>query len=400
MLRKSLSGLRVVDFSQIGAGPTCSMFLGDLGADVIKVESPQGDVGRYLGPPWVFDDESAVFASFNRNKRSLCLDLKTAEGLAVALCLIDTADIVVESFRPGVMDRLGLGYDSVRKRNPRIVYCSVSAYGQTGEGARQGGVDGIIQAASGLMSVLGEEGQPPGKVQAPVVDVVTGHVAAIAVLGQLFERERTGEGGYLDVSMFAAAIVLQQPSITGYLGDGTLPVRTGSGAPYSAPNEAFEARDGWIMVAAYQGGRWERLCSVLDMPALPGDPRFATSSARVHNRAAMRAMLAPAFRRRDCAHWVEVLEANDILCSKVCDYGDLLDNTKLRHLNLLAEIADDRGRTYRMPGFPVNCQESQALAHTAPPRCGQHSVEILAGMGYSSEDIAALASAGVVAVSA
>lgn len=396
MLRKSLEGVRIADFSQIGAGPTCSMFLGDLGADVIKVEPPTGDIGRVLGPPWIADDLSSVFAAFNRNKRSVCIDLKSERGLEAAIRIARSCDVLIESFRPGVMERFGLGYEAVRALNPGIVYCSVSAYGSTGDAARLGGVDGIVQAASGLMSLLGDEGQPPSKVQAPIVDVTSGYIATIAVIAQLYERQRTGVGGYLDVAMFAAAVALQQSSLTGFLGDGDLPQRLGSAAPYSAPNEAFPASDGWIMVAAYQGGRWERLCDLLGRPDLLSDPRFTTSALRVRNRQAMRTELAAAFSGRSCAYWLERLMAEDILCSKVCDYIDLLQDPNLAHLQLITTLTDELGRSYRVPGFPVNSRESQSLPHRAAPVLGQHTTEVLAELGFSAAETTALLAAGAV----
>ncbi|NMM39202.1 MAG: CoA transferase [Glaciimonas sp.] len=396
MLRESLTGIKVVDFSQIGAGPTCSMYLGDLGADVIKVEPPSGDVGRKLGPPWYFERESAVYVAFNRNKRGVCLDLKMEGGLKVAQQLVDEADVLVESFRPGVLGRFGLGYDAVSVRNPQIVYCSVSAYGSTGESAKLAGVDGIVQAASGLMNLLGEDGQPPSKVQTPIVDISTGYIASIAVLAQLFQRTRTGKGGYLDVSMFATAVTLQQASMTGFLGDGALPERTGSAAPYSAPNEAFEAADGWVMVAAYLGDRWEKFCAILSLPEVVNDPRFATSSQRVLNRPAMRAAIAPAFKCFDCAQWLERLAASDILCSKVADYHDLMVNPALEHLQLIADMQGRNGKTYRTPGFPANCRESQSISHRAPPGLGEHTKTVLKELGYSDYDIHKLIASGAV----
>ena len=396
MLRNSLKNIRVADFSQIGAGPTCSMLLGDLGADVIKVEPPTGDIGRALGPPWVADDISSVFVAFNRNKRSICIDLKSEHGLQAAMRLARSCDVLVESFRPDVMKRLGLGYEDVRTSNPGIVYCSVSAYGSTSDGAHLGGVDGIVQAESGLMSLLGDEGQPPSKVQAPVVDVTTGHVATIAVVAQLYQRQQTGVGGYLDVAMLSAAVALQQSSLTGFLNDGAVPRRLGSAAPYSAPNEAFQASDGWIMVAAYQGGRWERLCELLGRPELVSDPRFETSALRVKNRQAMREELAVSFSRRACSDWLERLMAEDILCSKVSDYADLIENPHLKHLELIAKLTDDLGRSYQVPGFPVNSRESQSLPHRAPPRLGQHTLEILAELDFPASEAAALVATGAV----
>jgi crotonobetainyl-CoA:carnitine CoA-transferase CaiB-like acyl-CoA transferase len=396
MLRDSLAGIKVVDFSQIGAGPTCSMYLGDLGADVVKIEPPGGEHGRKLGPPWYDGGESAVFIAFNRNKRSICLNLKSEQGLDVARRLVREADVVIESFRPGVLERLGLGYESVSKGNPRVVYCSVSAYGSTGSDARKAGVDGIIQAASGLMMLLGEEGDEPTKVQAPIVDISTGLIASIAVLAQLHRREKVGRGGYLDVSMFASAIAIQQSSVTGFLGDGQLPLRTGSAAPYSAPNEAFEASDGWIMLAAYLGDRWSRLCEILDLRRLIDDPRFSSSSLRVINRKALRAELGPAFRTQTCAHWIAILDANDILCSTVSSYTDVLANPALQHLELITTLRGEDGKTYRTPGFPVNSRESQSKPHRAPPSLGQHTKSVLSELGYDVAEIDALLTSGAV----
>ncbi|PNP96729.1 CaiB/BaiF CoA-transferase family protein [Sphingobium sp. SA916] len=388
--RSALQGLRVVDFSQIGAGPTCSMIMGDMGADVIKVEPPTGDLGRHLGPPWNSEGESSIFVAFNRNKRSIGLDLKRPAMLEVARRLCAGADVVLESFRPGVMAQLGLGANELMASNHRLIYCSVSAYGSTGPKARHGGVDGIVQSVSGLMSLIGEEGEPPSKVQAPVVDVATGYMATIAILAQLHLRERTGHGGFLDVSMFATAVALQQSSLTAYLFDGELPVRAGSGAPYSAPNEAFRTSDGWIMVAAYSGGRWERLCALLGCDELAADPRFATSSDRVRNRQAMRDCLNAIFARHGSDHWLARLEAEDILCSRVSTYDDLTRDPQFDHMDLIAETVRSDGAILRMPGQPINSVASQTEAHRAPPQRDEHGAEILAELGYLPGEIEGL----------
>ena len=286
MLRHALDGLIVIDFTQIGAGPTCTMLLADMGARVIKVEPPEGELGRGLGPGWIGDD-SALFHAFNRNKLGVCVDLKSPQGLEVAKRLLAQADVLVESMRPGVMDRLGLGFEQLRAEHPRLIYCSVSAYGQAGPYASHAGVDGILQADSGLMSLIGSPDNEPAKVQAPVVDVVTGYVACVGILAKLAQRERDGLGGQLDVNLLNCALALQQPALTSYLANGVLPERIGSAAPYSAPNEAFQTADGWIMVAAYIGDRWSRLCTALNLPHLIADERFDTSAHRVANRAAV-----------------------------------------------------------------------------------------------------------------
>lgn len=395
MLRTALENLKVVDFTQIGAGPTCSMLLADMGARVIKVEAPEGELGRTLGPPWIGDD-SALFHAFNRNKLGLCLDLKAPEGMAVARTLIAQADVVIESMRPGVMKRLGLDYAQLAADHPRLVYCSISAYGQSGPYADRAGVDGILQADSGLMSLIGSPGAEPGKVQAPVVDVVTGYVACVGVLAQLQQRTQSGQGGYLDVNLMNAALALQQSSFTSYLSDGELPQRMGSAAPYSAPNEAFETADGWIMVAAYNGGRWDRLCEALALPQLIGDERFASSPLRVAHRGAMRDVLAGAFRARSTDHWLAELNAADILCARVADYGDVERHPQVAANQMIATIDDPAAGAVRTPGFPINSAEANRLPHAPAPRRGQHTREILAAAGYDALHIERLLAERVV----
>lgn len=386
MLRTALSGLTVIDFTQIGAGPTCSMLMADMGARVIKVEAPEGELGRMLGPPWIGDD-SALFQAFNRNKLGLCLDLKACEGLAVAKALIAQADIVIESMRPGVMDRLGLGYAQLAPEHPRLIYCSVSAYGQSGPYAGHAGVDGILQADTGLMSLIGSPGTEPGKVQAPVVDVVTGYVACMGILAKLNERARDGMGGQLDVNLMNSALALQQSSFTSYLSDGELPNRIGSAAPYSAPNEAFETADGWIMVAAYSGNRWDRLCEVLALPRLIDDERFATSPKRVANRDAMRTALTAAFRSKSTEQWLALLREADILCARVANYDDVERHPQVAANAMIATMDHPALGAIRTPGFPINSAETNAVPHAPAPARGQHSRTILAAFGFGAEQI-------------
>jgi len=395
MLRTALHHLKVVDFTQIGAGPTCSMLLADMGADVVKVEAPEGELGRALGPPWIGND-AALFHAFNRNKRGLCLDLKHPEGMAVARTLISKADIVIESMRPGVMERLGLAYSQLAADHPNLIYCSISAYGQTGPYADRAGVDGILQADTGLMSLIGSPGAEPGKVQAPVVDVVTGYLACVGVLARLQQRNETGAGGYLDVNLMNCALALQQPSFTSYLADGQLPDRMGSAAPYSAPNEAFATADGWIMVAAYNGGRWERLCHALALPQLIDDARFASSPQRVANRDAMRAALNDTFASQSTDHWLAVLKQADILCARVATYADVEQHPQVAANQMIASVSDPAAGTVRMPGFPINSEESNRLPHAPAPRRGEHSREILVGAGYGVAEVQGLVGRGVV----
>jgi crotonobetainyl-CoA:carnitine CoA-transferase CaiB-like acyl-CoA transferase len=376
MLRNALEGLTVVDFTQIGAGPTCTMLMADMGARVIKVESPEGELGRGLGPGWIGDD-SALFHAFNRNKLGVALNLKSPDGLAVARRLVAGADVLVESMRPGVMARLGLGFDELAASHPSLVYCSISAYGQSGPCADRAGVDGILQADTGLMGVIGVPGAEPCKVQAPVVDIVTGHIACTGVLARLLQRGRDGRGGHLDVNLMNGAISLQLPTLTSYLSDGVLPERIGSAAPYSAPNEAFQTADGWLMVAAYMGDRWERLCRVLQRPELAVDARFASSRLRTEHRAAMREALNACFRTRSTADWLCALEAEDILCAKVADYADLLRHPQLAANRALVSVNVPGHGVLRMPGFPIDSCEANARPHRAAPALGQDQQAVL-----------------------
>jgi crotonobetainyl-CoA:carnitine CoA-transferase CaiB-like acyl-CoA transferase len=395
MLRNALHGLTVIDFTQIGAGPTATMLMADMGARVIKVEPPAGELGRGLGPGWIGDD-SALFHAFNRNKLGVSVDLKSAEGLAVARRLIAGADILVESMRPGVMHRLGLGHAELAREHPALIYCSISAYGQSGPYAERAGVDGIVQADSGLMSLIGVEGGEPCKVQAPVVDVMTGYVAVVGILAKLAERGREGVGGHLDVNLLNAALALQQSSLANYLADGQLPIRSGSAAPYAAPNQAFRTADGWMMVAAYMPDRWRRLCDTLDLPELIDDPRFATSPLRVANRTAMVEALTRVFTTRTTDAWLPILTSADILCARVATYADLIEHPQVAANQMLTSVEHDTLGTIRMPGFPISSVASNALPMRPAPACGQDTAKVLRELGYADEDIAALRERGAI----
>jgi crotonobetainyl-CoA:carnitine CoA-transferase CaiB-like acyl-CoA transferase len=394
-LRHALDGLTVVDFTQMAAGPTCTMLLADMGARVIKVEPPAGDMSRGLGPAWIGDD-AALFHAFNRNKLGVALDLKSPQGVAAARRLIAGADVLVESMRPGVMARLGLGCDELARTHPALIYCSVSAYGQTGPHAGCAGVDGILQADAGLMSLIGTEASEPSKVQAPVVDVMTGYVAAMAVLAKLAQRHRDGQGGHLDVNLLNCALALQQSSLAGYLADGELPVRSGSAAPYAAPNQAFETRDGWIMIAAYMPDRWLRLCQVLGLPEVAADPRFATSPLRVAHRRELVDALTPALKTRTTDEWLDRLGAADILCARVATYADVARHPQVAANAMLAEVAHPVHGRVRMPGFPVNSGRANAVPHRPAPACGEHTRQVLRDGGYVDDEVDALLRAGVI----
>jgi crotonobetainyl-CoA:carnitine CoA-transferase CaiB-like acyl-CoA transferase len=397
LINQSLDSITVLDFSQVGAGPTVGMLLGDLGAEVIKIEGPEGDIGRKLGPPWQ-GGESVVSMSFNRNKRSLAIDLKQPRAVEIMRSIIARCDVLIESFRPGVMKRLGLDYERVAVEHPGLIYCSVSAYGQSGPWAGKPGVDGIVQAVSGLMSNIGTQDSPPMKVLVPAADMVTGYLATVAVLAALHQRARSGGVGsqHLDMSMFNSAVMLQQSALASYLSSGELPVRTGTAAPYSAPNEAYPTQDGWIMIAAYHEDRWRALCRVLGAPELAQDPRFSSNAQRVAHRHTLMQVLSQKLSSRSSADWQARLEAADIICGPIADYHQLLASAQLQHNGVIVETLNRRAGRVRMPGAALGDRDAQSRVRRGPPVIGEHSLEILRQFGIDAAECEQLQAQGVI----
>jgi len=395
MIRDSLRDVRVLDFSHVLAGPVCSMMLADLGADVVKIEPPSGELGRQIGPPWI-NGESVANLSVNRNKRSLAIDLKTDAGRHAIREMARQADVIIENFRPGVMNTLGLDYASLEAANRKLIYCSISAFGQTGASRRRPGVDGIIQAVSGLMSTLGEPGSEPLKVPVPVADMVGGYMATIAVLAALHAVRCGRPGQHLDVSLFNAAIMLQQVGFTSFLASGIDPEKVGSAAPYASPNEAFPTRNGWLMIAAYHPDRWTSLCELLDMPDLESDPRFAANADRVRNRAALRQRLSECFRTRSTTEWIGLLAARDILCAPVSTYSEVVNSHEYRDSGIDTSVDHPVAGKVRMPGFALAQTDETRVEDVAAPLVGQHSIEVLSEYGIPGEEIAGLLNCGVI----
>ena len=394
-INKALEGVRVLDFTQIGAGPLAGMQMGDMGAEVIKIEAPTGDIGRKLGPPWQ-NGESVVSMCFNRNKRSLIVDLKKAEGAALIKQLAASSHVVLESFRPGVMERLGIGYEALRIVNSKIVFASVSAYGQTGPWRDKPGVDGIVQAVSGLMSNIGDENSPPMKVLVPAVDMVTGFLTTSTVMAALRVVQATGLGQHLDMSLYNSAIMFQQSALASYLSSGEKPIRIGTAAPYSAPNEAYPTKDGWIMIAAYHDDRWPALCKLLNKPELATHQDFSTIPLRVANRKKLMTELTVLLASKTSAQWQELMEAQDIICGPIADYDMVMDSPQLKHNGVIVDTPNSVAGNVKMPGLAVGDRDAQSRVRYGPPTLGEHSCEVLAEYGLSQSHIDTLLASGVV----
>ncbi|MFV1960234.1 MAG: CaiB/BaiF CoA transferase family protein [Acidimicrobiia bacterium] len=391
----ALDGITVLDLSQGAAGPTCAMHLGDLGATILKVEPPGGEWGRGLGPPFV-KGVAAAFLGINRNKRSAVIDLKKPGGSDVVLRLAERCDVALESFRPGVADRLGIGYEAMAARNPRLVYAAISAFGQHGPWRDRPGVDGVVQAMGGIMSVTGTADGPPVKVGVPAADMAGGMYMSLAVLAALLARERTGRGQRVDVSLLDSLLAYQVVPLTMFLAAGQSPQRLGSAAPYAAPNEAYPTRDGHVMVAAYTPKRWPVLCGVLGKPELATDPRFDTNEKRVHDRTALREVLEPLFRTRTTAEWIDALDDADVLCGPLLSYPELVAEEHVANGDALVTVKHPTIGEIRAPVFPGRMSETPGDVSRPPPLLGEHSEAILGECGFAEDEIRELVHSGVV----
>jgi crotonobetainyl-CoA:carnitine CoA-transferase CaiB-like acyl-CoA transferase len=383
-----LRGVRVIDVTTSLAGPYCTEVLSALGADVIKVEPPSGDEARTWGPPFV-TGESALFLAMNAGKRSLALDLR--KGADVTLRLVDSADVFVQSLRPGLAAELGLDAESLRARNPRLVHCSITGFGQTGPWATRPGYDPLAQAAGGILSVTGEPERPGVRVGVSLVDQGTAMWGALGVLAALMERERTGEGRALDVSLYETAVAYMGYHLTGYLGSGTVPGRTGTGFPSIAPYQVFRAADGELMVAAGNDRLFAALCHALDVPELPHDDRFTTNPSRVEHRDDLVQLLSVRFSTKDAATWLAVLEEAGVPAAPVQDAGQVAEGEQTAALGILQQLGGAH-----IAALPVSADGARATHRLPPPALGAGSSEVLQEAGYSEEEIAALARDGVI----
>ncbi len=392
-----LDGLKVVEVAHIMAGPVCGMMLADLGADVIKVERvPGGDDSRHFLPPDI-DGESAAFMMVNRNKRGIAVDLKHDDGKTVLRRLLAGTDVVIENYRPGTMERLGFGYDVLRRDNPGLIYCGVSGFGGTGPYADRGGFDLIAQGMSGLMSITGEgPGRPPVKVGVPVTDITAGILAAMGVLAAYVHRLKTGRGQRVDTSLFEAGIANTYWQSAIALATGDSPPAMGSAHPLNAPYQAFQTADGWINVGAANQANWLKLLDALEAPAIAHDARFAEPRLRMENLDALVAALTPVFASRPTADWLGRLERAGVPAGPILDIMGMLRDPQTVARGMVVRVPHARLGEVETLGPPVKFSETAATVRRGAPVLGQHTREVLAEYGYSADDIDRLVAAGAV----
>ena len=397
-----LQGVRVIELAHIMAGPVCGLMLADMGADVIKVERlPGGDSTRGFVPPEV-DGESAAFMMLNRGKRGLAVDLRDPRGVDVVRGLTLDADVLIENFRVGTMERIGLGWEALARANPRLVYCQITGFGRTGPFADRGGFDLIAQGYSGLMSVTGEgPGGEPMKVGAPVTDITAGILAAFGVTAALFERERTGRGQLVDTSLYEAGITQTYWQSAIALASGVSPGPLGTAHPLAAPYQAFRTADGWINVGASNEATWGRLANAVQRPDLRNDARFATNADRMRHLGPLVELLAPIFATRTTDAWLEALEQGGVPAGPVASIGEMLAHPQTRAREMVIEVEHSRLGPVRALGSPVKLSGSiPTEPRMGAPRLGEHTREVLEGLGLASPDVQDLIEAGVVSVAA
>jgi crotonobetainyl-CoA:carnitine CoA-transferase CaiB-like acyl-CoA transferase len=395
----ALAGVRVLDFSRVLAGPLCTMLLADLGADVIKVESPAGDDTRQWGPPWFTaggQRESAYYLSVNRNKRSLVLNLKTEPGRELARQLAARCHIVVENLKPGGMAAYGLGYANLAALNPALVYGSVTGYGQTGPYSARPGYDFVIQGQSGLMSITGPAEGEPYKVGVAISDVIAGLFAASSLLAALRHAERTGQGQHVDIALLDTSIAALVNVVSGVLVSERAPRRFGNAHPSIVPYQPFRAADGWFTLAVGNDRQFAALCDLIGHPDWAADPRFSTNPARVENREILIPLLEDVFAAGAASAWVEALLALGIPAGPINDLPALLADPQVAARGLVQTV-DFMGAALRMVGPPVAFSETPAAIRRPPPRLGEHSDEVLRELlGLDDETIAELRAAGAI----
>ena len=383
-----LDGVRVLDLTRVLAGPYCAMFLGDLGAEVVKVEHPgTGDDTRGWGPPFA-GGESAYFLCVNRNKKSITVDLKSAAGIELLRKLAACADVLIENFRPGTMERLGLGEKDLRTVNPRLIYAALSGFGADGPMSEVPGYDLIIQAWGGLMSITGSPDGEPTKVGVAIIDLVAGLMLGKAIAAALYAREKLGTGQKIDTSLLEAEVASLINAGSNYLIEGKVPGRWGNAHPTIVPYQSFKTADGFLVVGVASEGIWQRFCAALGKAALAEDPRFAKNANRVENRETLIALLSEMFLARDTDIWLSLLNSAEVPCAPIQTIDKVFAARQVRHRNMLVQIDHPTAGTLRMAGIPVKFSVTPPSVRLPPPLLGEHTEDVLASwLGMKNQEI-------------
>jgi crotonobetainyl-CoA:carnitine CoA-transferase CaiB-like acyl-CoA transferase len=392
-----LAGLKVIDLTHVMAGPTCTLMLADMGAEVIKIEKiPAGDDTRYSVPPKI-GDQAASFLMMNRNKSGIALDLKTPGGAKVLRRLLTSADVLVENFAPGAMERLGFGYEELRKDNPALIYCSLSGFGRTGPYKNRRGFDLVAQAMSGIMSFTGEDPDgPPVKCGAPLSDITAGILAALGILAAYTHRLKTGQGQWVETSLFEAALVQTYWQAAIALATGVAPKAMGSAHPLNAPYQAFETSDEWIVVGGANQKNWLRTLEVLGAPELAADPRFATGSDRMAHLKELEAELSQRFRTRPATHWLNALDDMGVPCGPVQNMLQALADPQTIAREMVVEVDHATLGKVKTLGLPIKFSQTPGKVRTGAPLYGEHTHAILSEYGFDADEIAALQKEGAI----
>ena len=393
-----LSGLRVLDLTRVLAGPTCTQMLGDLGAEVIKIERPEaGDDTRGFAPPFVPNTkESAYFVGVNRNKKSVTLDIAKPEGQAIIHKLLEHCDILVENFKVGALAKYGLGYEQLAKTHPRLIYCSITGFGQTGPYAPRPGYDALIQAMGGVMSLTGEPNGSPQKVGVPVADLFAGLYGCIGILAAVNHRNSTGQGQQIDIGMLDTHVAWLANQGMNYLATGENPVRLGNQHPNIAPYQEFPTKDGYLILAVGNDPTFERFCKAFGQEALLADPRFATNPIRVQNRQLVTDTLTPVMKSKTTAEWIDALEALKIGCGPINTLEQVFADPHVQAREMVVEMAHGSGETVKVIANPVKLSATPPSYRSPPPVLGEHTEDVLASvLKMSTSDIAALREKGI-----
>jgi len=395
--RGPLDGVKVLDLTRVLAGPYCTMFLGDLGAEIVKIEQPEvGDDTRGWGPPFA-GGESAYFLCVNRNKKSITINLKSAEGINILKRLAESADVLIENFRPGTMEELGLGDIDLRAVNPRLVYASLSGFGADGPLRDVPGYDLIIQAWGGLMSVTGMPDGEPTKVGVAIMDIVAGLMLGKSIAAALYAREKLGVGQKIDTSLLEAEIACLINVGSNYLMEGKIPARWGNAHPTIVPYQAFKTADGFLVLGVANESIWRRFCAAIGRAELTDDPRFATNANRVENRKSLISILLEIFLARDTQTWLNLLQQAEVPCAPVQTIDQVFSEPQVHHRDMLVEVDHPTAGKVRMAGIPVKFSTTPASIRLPPPTLGQHTEEILkTWLGMEKEEVNNLRKGNVV----